>query len=58
MKYLIIYTDPNTGEQGAFLTHWYQYENHWQPGMIVIDNTQRLVTFDGETWQDIQEDHL
>lgn len=58
MKYLIIYTDPTTGEQVAFFTDWYQCENHYQPGMIVIDRTQHLVTFDGETWQDIDEDHL
>lgn len=58
MKYLIIHTDPTTGEQCAFFTHWYQYENHYQSGMIVIDRTQGLITFDGETWQDIEEDSL
>lgn len=58
MKYLIIHTDPTTGEQCAFFTHWYQYENHYQPGMIVVDRTQGLITFDGETWQDIEEDSL
>lgn len=58
MKYLIIYTDPTTGEQSAFFTNWYQYENNWQPGMIVVDRTRQLITFDGETWQDIEEDSL
>ena len=58
MKYLIIYTDQQTGEQKAFSTNWYMYENNYQDGMIVIDTTQRLITFDGETWQDIEEDHL
>ena len=58
MKYLIIYTSPDTGEHSAFLSHWYEYENHWTPGMIVIDNTQRLITFDGETWRDIEKDHF
>lgn len=58
MKYLVIYTDQTTGEQGAFFTHWFQAENHYQPGMIVIDRTSRLITFDGETWQDIEEDSL
>lgn len=58
MKYLIIYTDQVTGNQSAFFTHWYQPENHYQPGMIVIDRTQGLITFDGETWQDIEEDNL
>ena len=58
MKYLIIYTDPDTDEQMAFFTDWFQYENHWKPGMIVIDNTQRLITFDGEMWRDIEKDHF
>lgn len=26
--------------------------------MIVIDRTRRLITFDGDTWQDIEEDNL
>lgn len=58
MKYLIICTDPITGKQWAFFTHWYQYENHYQPGMVVVDKTQGLITFDGEIWQDIEEDSL
>lgn len=58
MKYLIIYEDPTTGEKGAFLTQWYQYENHYQPGMMVIDRTQGIITFDGEIWQDIEKDSL
>lgn len=60
MKYLIIATDPLTGGKTAFYTDWFQAENHFNPeaGMVVIDLTQHLVTFDGETWQDIEDDHL
>ena len=56
MKYIIITQDPCTGNKGAFFTNWYQYNRLYQPGMIVIDRTQKLITFDGETWQDIKED--
>lgn len=60
MKYLIIITNPNTGEKSAFYTNWFQSENHFNPdfAMVVIDLTQHLITFDGETWQDIEDDHL
>lgn len=58
MKYLIIATDSRTGEKTAFYTNWYRYENNYAPGMIVVDRTQRIITFDGKTWSDIEEDHL
>lgn len=58
MKYLIIYTDPGTGERRSFYTNWYQFENNYQDGMIVIDRTQHLISFDGEMWQDIEKDNL
>jgi hypothetical protein len=52
--------DPATGERSAFYTHWFDAANNYNPdyNMIVIDRTQHLITFDGETWQDIDEDHL
>jgi S-formylglutathione hydrolase FrmB len=52
--------DPVTGERSAFYTNWFSAENNYNPeyNMIVVDRTQRLITFDGETWQDIEEDHL
>jgi S-formylglutathione hydrolase FrmB len=60
MKYLVIMQDPATGERSAFYTNWFDAANHYNPdyNMIVIDHTQHLITFDGETWQDIDEDHL
>jgi hypothetical protein len=60
MKYLIIFEDPLTGEKSAVYTNWFNAENNYNPeyNMVVIDRTQHLVTFDGETWQDIEEDHL
>lgn len=59
MKYLVIMQDPCTGEKSAFYTNWYDAEK-FNPdmNMIVIDRTQRLITFDGETWQDIEDDSL
>lgn len=60
MKYLVIVTNPVTGEQQAFYTNWFDADNHFNPdaGMVVVDLTSHLVTFDGETWQDIEDDHL
>ena len=60
MKYLIITQDPCTGKRSAFYTNWFDAENNYNSdfNMIVINRTQHLITFDGETWQDIDEDHL
>lgn len=60
MKYLIITKDPYTGERSAFHTNWFNAENDYNPDfdMIVIDKMRNLITFDGETWQDIEEDSL
>ncbi len=60
MKYLVIVQDPTTGKQSAFYTNWFDADNNYNPdyNMIVIDRTQHLITFDGEMWQDIEEDHL
>lgn len=58
MKYLIIYTDAASGVSSSFYTNWYQFENNFQEGMIVVDRTQHLISFDGETWQDIERDNL
>lgn len=60
MKYLVIATNPITGEQEAFYTDWFQADNHFNPDgdMVVIDLIHHLVTFDGETWQDIEQDQL
>ena len=46
--------------KSAFTTNWFDYENNYNPdyNMIVIDKTRGLITFDGETWQDIEEDSL
>lgn len=52
MKYLIIV------DKEAFLTNWYEYENNYSAGMIVVDADKHLVTFDGINWKQIEEDHL
>lgn len=57
MRYLIITTDQD-GKQIAFLTNYYEFENHYTPGMVVIDSAKAKVSFDGQTWEEIQEDHF
>lgn len=52
MRYLIIHN----GE--AFFTKWFEYENHYNEGMIVINTNNMTITFDGLTWTEIQEDNL
>lgn len=54
-KYLVISKD-NT----AFCTDWYTYENCWNPEKIhcVVNTWSNKVTFDGEHWLEIEEDHL
>lgn len=54
-KYLVICKD-NT----AFCTDWYTYENCWNPEKIhcVVNTWSNKVTFDGEHWLEIEEDHL
>lgn len=59
MKYLVIITNPVTGERSAFYTNWYYVEKFNQEmDMIVIDRTRHQITFDGDTWQYIEEDNL
>ena len=60
MRYLIIIKDPETGQQSAFFSSRYDYENLYsaEHDMIVVDGKKNLVTFDGKTWQEIEEDHL
>lgn len=57
---MVIANDPMTGNKVAFYTDWFDPENHFNPDveMVVIDRIHDRVTFDGETWQDIEEDHL
>ena len=52
MKYLIIY------KSEAFYTNRYSFENDYANGMIVVDIYTHKITFDGQTWKDIEEDSL
>lgn len=54
MKHLLIY--PKT--KSAFLTNWYEYENTYIDGMIVIDTRKGTISFDGINFEDIKEDSL
>lgn len=57
MRHLII-TKNEDGKKVAYLTSYYDHENHYIPEMIVVDTMALLVSFDGETWEEIDEDHL
>ena len=58
-KYLVTWQDVATGESGAFYTSWFDSEKY-NPDlqMVIIDRVRDLVSFDGETWQDIEDDTL
>lgn len=53
MSYLII-----TPDHHAFLTNWFDVDNHYSPGMIVIKLWAQVYTADGVTWQELKEDSL
>lgn len=46
------------GEQSAFYSDNYHYENNYAEGMIVVDIQEETVTFDGVIWHEIQTNHL
>ena len=58
MQYLIIHIDFNTGKPSSFYSDRYDYENNYEAGMIIVNNSSNKITFDGETWEDIEYDHL
>lgn len=60
MRYYVICEDPITGKRSAFATDWYDYENLYNPEykMIILDWEKDLISFDGKTWEEIEEDHL
>jgi hypothetical protein len=54
MQYIIIYKD-----ETAICTEWFNVENSWSRSIrCVIDLATDRVTFDGETWVDIEKDCL
>jgi len=53
MKYLII---PKNSK--PFLTDWFDYENNYVKGMMVINCTKSLFTIDGKNWEELEEDSL
>lgn len=60
MEYLIICDNPETGKPYVFYTDWYDYENFYNAelNMIVIHYTSGEITYDGKTWEEIEQDHL
>lgn len=54
MQYIVICKD-----ETAFCTEWFNVENNWSRNIrCVIDLATDRVTFDGETWVDIEKDCL
>ncbi len=58
-KYLVIAINRVTNEKQAFFTDWHSPEFHGAEfDIIVIDLRHDRVSFDGESWEDIEEDYL
>ena len=56
-RYLIIFSA--MGVKTAAYTDWFDPENHWTSDSVaVIDLMKNLIMFNGETWEEIDEDHL
>jgi len=53
MQYIII-----TPGHAPFFTKWFDKENNFIDGMIVIDAIIGSYTTDGENWHTMQIDHL
>lgn len=51
MQYIVIYKD-----ETAFATEWFNVEEQWSRSIrCVIDLAADRVTFDGETWVEIEQ---
>ena len=55
MTYLII-----TKDKKAFFTDWFDFENFYNPDVMycIINMLNGEITFDGQNWELIEEDHL
>lgn len=48
-----------TGEDiEPFTTELFEYENHYQDGMVVYDLHSQGYTTDGKNWKQYETDHL
>ena len=52
MEYLIIIND------SGYYTNWYDYENTYTKGMIVINISTNMISMDGKEWKVIEFDNL
>lgn len=55
MRYLITYLDYRND---PFYTNWFDYESHFEEGMMVFDLSEKTWTRNGIDWMNIAEDHL
>ena len=47
MRYLVIF------RKDTFFTNWYSYGLHYIDGMWIVDLSEKLVTYDGVNWEQI-----
>lgn len=57
MTYLIYGTD-DQGKPFCFYTNWFSMDNHYRPGMLVVNLRAHTWTNDGKNWRPADEDHL
>lgn len=54
MRYVVICRD-----ETAFYSEYFNAENHWSRDIkCVIDLATDRITFDGDSWNEIEQDHL
>lgn len=55
MKYIVLRKD-----KIAFFTDWYDYANFYNSEITyaIIDLSKALISYDGRTWNEIEEDTL
>ena len=57
MRYLIFWRD-GEGDGTPFFTNVFTFENHYLPGMTVVDLSNGMFTMNGFTWAEIPIDIL
>lgn len=55
MRYIVLCKD-----KSSFYTSWYDYENFYNSETVyaIIDLAKSAISYDGKTWNEIEEDSL
>ena len=55
MRYIVLYKD-----KSSFFTNWYDYDNLYNSEIMyaIIDLSKALISYDGITWNEIEDDEL